>query len=1345
MKFLIMAEANSEAYQMGQVIGFLIVFVPLLLGVMKCLSLLRRPTTSRLCVISLMLVLLGWLLASFGQGLCRIFPDFEVVLQVVFSMLAILFMLAGVIVAITGLACYDKSKHVQGRAQAGWAIAISGIFMTIALVIAVNGIVERQMADGRLVADSNSGIEKSEEHNIVIARPQNWVTVKPSTLNPLACLAFRRSRPEAYAIVIAEQVDGEISNEQFMEAVKSNMAASSTSVKEDKIEAVHLNGLDFLRRTCVVNTAAAPLIPFYFEQWTTVCPGHAWQVACWGVVGVKDQIIKDTRTMMEGFKLLEPGRVFATSARIENVDRPSWGYRTQLSTSDWGVWQDHGQALADFAALRPLEAVIIMPVDLGEQAPDVEAVASALLARLEIPYPSDEGWTGKPWRSGWGEGLEITGSRIADGTEYSYILRVAVKDHFAQMHAGWAEKKAGDLSKVRTALDSITLLPPKPPLPVLPPAKLQDYGYVCNDVGIALYNENQFKPSVPWFRRAFEQTGKDAVLLGNLADAMRQAGEVKPALEYLKPRIGAFPKHPTLHLHHAWLLSDAGDDSAANAAFLQAVEAGLKDENKALEWFQHLNGMEKYGLALKAAEAWMARSPGVNSRRWHAQTVIASGDSARGLELLEKLSAEYPEDRRVLYDLGEALNDEGEHARASTVADKILADGKDTTRALMILGWSQMGRKWYREAKLTFEKADKKQPDNETIQDALRRASAMLGQGNNSDIKTPVEAVALPEVVLKAMAANPAEKDYGSDQPYAWMLTAKGYHFEQDKPLRHTWHRRARIHTTEGANDLSSIDYAFDPLSERIFINHVKVTDENGKVIAEAPGDAYVMDLDNGNASHRKKLHFQVPGLRPGCIVEYSISVQDLSKTATFPFERHLFGDSAADIVFVEGEPDKVKIDAARIGGLQAVREKNLAAWMGFNMPFDRSEPMSGLYEDRVPGVTLCGDEGSWSKIGEEYLDDIEERLKPDADAVELAARLTEGIKTDRDKITALAGHVQKQISYTAIEFGTRARRPNAASQTIRQQYGDCKDQALLMHQLLNAAGIESHLALVDSSWRIHPSLPSMDQFNHMVVHVPILGDGWLIDTTDKNLPPALWHADGLWHSHALILQPGKVRLIPPRSEPAKESSLVESRRMLRVEDDAWHIEETLTLHGYYASWMRGAFTGLDSAAQLRKAQGLLEKNGRVRVHDFTFENLADISTPAKLVITYDVPGRMHEEAGFMRGTLPALWENEYLSTTFVKDRQTGFLFRYPFRFRSEVRIMSLSDVTPDSMKAFNDSADGSFSRWKLAGALEKQEIVLRFEFDTETGEYPAASYARWHDEWNAALKAWERPFVCKP
>ncbi len=1176
---ILIATTDSETYPMGYTIGTFIPALLVLLGLIKCMTLLRRPGVNKIGVASLAACLLALLIVTSLTAVGILHPEFKATALALAPFTTLFLSLLAILLAIIGLATHERNIHRQGQAQAVSSMILSFFFMCLSLV----------------------GVIKT------------------------------------------------------------------LSTKE--------------------TTRAAQLV---------------------------------------------------------NVNRPAWGYRTALSTTEWRAWKEPGNALTDFAAQRDKEAMMIIPVDLVQSVPDAESAAAALLKRVGIPYPSDEGWVARPWPSAWGQGLEITGVRNHEGTEWEYILRVAVKDRFAQLHAGWSLKKNGNLALVRTALDAISLLPPESPPPALPPAQLHDYGLLLNDLGLALYNRNEFKEAAAWFKRSFEQTTKDAAILSNVADALRQAGEYKAALEYLTPRLSAFPKQASLHLDHAWLLSDTGDYDAANQAFLQAVDAGYKDEDKALEWLRHLNEKDQHALATQAAEKWMTKFPGANSRRWHAQTVTNGGDAKRGLQLLEELSAAYPDDRRVLFDLGEALNEQDEHARAAEVAAKLLADGKEAPRALLILGWSQMGRKWYREAKETFERADKKQPDNDTVQDALRRASAMLGQGNNSDIKTPVEVVALPEVLRHALDTHPVKKGYGADQPSVLLFAAKGYAFENDKPLRRTWHRRIRINTTEGANNLSSIEYTFDPLSERIFINRVEVRDENGKAIATRPGDAYVMDSSQGGASHRKKLHFQLPGLRPGCTVEYEVSIQDFGKTQTFPFERHLFGDCATEIIFITGDIDKVKTAVTHADSLQTVREKNLIAWMGFNQPYDREEPMNGFYEDRVPSLCLGGEVGTWEKIGENYLKDIADRLKPDAKTVELAATLTAGMKTEREKTAALAGHVQKHISYTAIEFGTRAQRPNPAAQTLQQQYGDCKDQALLMHQLLQAAGIESHLALVNSTWRIQPSLPSMDQFNHMVVHVPALGSDWLIDTTDKNIPPALWHADSLWHTHALILQAGHVHLNAPHEEPAPDSSRVESHRSIHPEEDGWHVDEKLTLHGYYAAWMRNIFTGLDPTEQLRKVQGMLAATARVRVHEFSFANLGDIAQPATLTVSYDVLGRLHTEGDLQRAALPALWENEYLSTSFVKTRHNPFLVRYPFHFRSEVVVHHVPQASSASIQSLNQSQAGTFSRWNLATAQEQNDIVARFEFASTTGEHPAASYAQWHDEWNTALKAWDRALVWK-
>lgn len=1372
MTLPLFAGSQTTAYQAGQMFGTWLVPVILLLGILKCTSLLRRPQTSGPCATALLLTLTGWFFGASFFALSMMATDWASACRMLSGVLNILCNLAAIVVAIVGLATYDSRRHNQGRAQAVTSLALSCLLVVGGLLMAlfVAQGVDSALENGERIANSGKRV-RNEEFNFAITPAAGWFPTNVKNLNEAACNAFRRLRPEGYFVVIAEHPESATELEEYMEIVKENLNGAASSVRDDSIREMEIAGVRFLRRTCVIVTPEAKGIPMYFDQYVTTRPGFAWQFTFWCEASLRHRLQPDFDETMQTFRLLDEKRSVSPGDGIVNVKRPAEGYRTELDPLQWRGWKPESIPLADFAALRAMEAIVVLPVNLPSEDVSHDDLVHALLARLGVPYP-DDSWKETPWKTAWGDGVEITGYRTPDKDPYTYLVRIVRRGRLAHLHAGWAHSKKGDMQLLRQSLDAIhviaaeeagknlTIKQMADPKLFMPPgdlavtpgdeAKRQHLAFISNDIGIGLYKRKEYKKAAEWFREAMNLAPKDQAMTGNYVDALRNDARAKEALEFLTPRMESFANNPDIHLKQAYLLADTGDAKAGNEAFITAITAGLTDENEALGWMQTLNESEQYEPALAAAEAWMKKFPDVNSRRWHAQTLSYTGETEKAVELLEKLSTEFPDDRRVTYDLAEMLNSANEHAKAAALAEKMLADGKDSPRALMVLGWSQMGRKWYREAKATFERAAKKQPDEESVQNALRRASAMLGQGNNSDVKTPIEAVKMPEAVQKLIEGHQPPAGYGEDQSVVWLLSSKGYQFDKKKPLRRTWHRKVKILTTQGANEFSSIEHTFHPLYERIFINQVTIHDETGKVTT--PGnitdDAYVMDLNDGNATHRKKLHFQVPGLRPGCVLEYQITIEDMSLSDFFPFERHQFSDSAADIVFVTGEAlDEVNAAELRLDGtIKRIEEKNLRAWIALDTPIDRPEPLCGLFEDRVPCVNLSGNEGGWEKLGADFLKDIQDRLKADPQTSTLAKQLVEGAKDDIDKVARLARHVQKEISYTAIEFGTRARRPNPASQTLKQKYGDCKDQALLLHQLLTAADVNCQLALVNTDWRVQPTLPTLDQFNHMVVHVPCLGEGRLVDTTSAHLQLEKWQADNLWHSHALLLDHKKTRLIAPQAHPVRGSCLVESQRRVKISGEhAWEVRETLTAHGYYGSWLRGAFAGLDKPQILQKAQSIMEKNARLQLDEARFDSLDDPSGPAVLELRYLLPDAIHGDANGLRAELPAVWEADYLATTFVKDRRTAFEFRHPFQMRSRVVFEDMPSAFVTALHAHAGSSKGSHSSHEFRLATTGNSPALEFDFDITPASLPASAYKRWQEEWGAALKGWTRQVVWKP
>ena len=111
----------------------------------------------------------------------------------------------------------------------------------------------------------------------------------------------------------------------------------------------------------------------------------------------------------------------------------------------------------------------------------------------------------------------------------------------------------------------------------------------------------------------------------------------------------------------------------------------------------------------------------------------------------------------------------------------------------------------------------------------------------------------------------------------------------------------------------------------------------------------------------------------------------------------------------------------------------------------------------------------------------------------EMAAKvrqLTAGVKTDSEKIRALAGYVQK-IRYVEIAMDLAHNggfRPHAAPEVFAKGYGDCKDKANLLSAMLKSAGFISYPVVIYSGDRTHvkKDWASPEQFNHMILAVQV-------------------------------------------------------------------------------------------------------------------------------------------------------------------------------------------------------------------------------------------------------------------
>lgn len=1354
----IMTTAYEYGEKAGAISGGLLFGLILLFGIIRCFQIMRRPTTHKVCVTALLLILVGWGVSIIG-GVVKVFTDAPLArgVTMVSSAVTVLFMIGALILGIVGLATYDSERYRQGRAQGIWALIISGVMVIVFLVAFATGLSRRYADDLRgEMASSRStgpaGFVKREEKNFSLEPGGRWREIPDATrLNPAACLAMRMTGEELFMVVIAEQTGLGVNLPALVEAVKLNMD-SGAKVKSQEEETIEINGMNFVRMRTRAYAQEVRMDLFY-EQWMATKGGYCWQIVVWGREGHQPRVSQEALNLVRSFRMLRETTLAGNP--VQHRVRPAWGYSARLEASEWNAWDnpvDH-TALADFSAQRQFEAVMVVPFRYEPGSVDLESATSALLGTMGFEHPAPDSEVGaaeKIWKPSEGgeraSGLELERQRKGeDGLIYHYQIRIGHWPAGAVMVAGWYVENQGNAALVNKALAEVTLTEPTGAAPAVPTHAMEEYGRICNDVGLACFGREDYPAAVQWFKRAFEQTRNDPVMLENVAHALEAGGDIPAAVEYLAPYENQFTGHLPLEVRRARLSVFSGDVEAGQRRFVALLDKGLKNEDDLLGWMSLLVDHEAYDPAIRAGEAWLARRPSYNVRRWLAQTVFTSGDQEKGLGLFQKLADDNPRDRRALYDLGEYANEAGKHDRAAEVARQVLADDPESTRALLVLGWSQMGLKWYKDAKATFEQAAKKNPRDDSVQEAIRTASAALGQGNNSDIKEPIAPVVTPLEVAAALAAVQVSEDLEEGHPSVSLARTTGYFYEKGKPARRTLFRRIKVLTAEGAKELSSIEISFNPLVERIYMNRLEVKDGAGTVLGRASvDDAYVRDLNDGTATTEQVLHMQVEGVKPGTIVECEVTLQDRFTADHFEFNRHLFTaftPVAVEGVFVTGEVGAVKHQLGQGQGVTMMEKPGLKAWIVPSQPPATAESLAIWAERRLPTLWLGGDEGTWEQVGRDYLKDIADRLEPEKEVKELAASLTAGRSSVAEKVAVLARHVQKELSYKAIEFGVRARRPNAGVETLRLRYGDCKDHALLLHQLLKSAGVTSHLAVVNTNWETEARLPSLDQFNHMVVHVPALGDGWLIDPTDKHLALDRFPSEIVAHAGALTLDPARPRLLPKAGRMPEGTCRLRNNRQVTVQGRDWVVEDVLELDGYYASWMRAAFAGLNPSDQRDKIQAVLSAQGPAQVESFRFEALDELQSPARLVTTYRLRDAIRGEGKSRQASLPALWEKDYLGTRYVKERKTDFEFLYPLTFSSRV-VVQLPGAATGKVEALKQQGATPFCNWTLAPALMKSEphrLEVAFDFTAAVGSHPAAQYEAFHNAWEAARRSWER------
>ena len=695
--------------------------------------------------------------------------------------------------------------------------------------------------------------------------------------------------------------------------------------------------------------------------------------------------------------------------------------------------------------------------------------------------------------------------------------------------------------------------------------------------------------------------------LATACGSLAAGGQLDTAIRLFEAGGERFTHTPGWELYRILVMARLGAGPLAHRHAMDLLSSRRFPGSLASPYLNALIESRSWPQAKTFASMLVRNDPASAQWRLHYASILAeTGERSKAISIIHATQQTWPDDATLGIECVQTLLRFKCPQDASGLAGRVALAHPDHEQAQLIFGQCLILLGSNDEARLAYQRALKAAPASHTARQALASLASISAQSDTAFITTAIDPVALPALLTHSLPAVPDN----FHAPSLFLSRITGLRHQRGRPPATTVRSRILIINSEGMSQWNTLSFPLDPHRERLALHHLNVMDSAGKIIARGHlPDRYTLEAQDGTLT----VHFPVPGLVPGCIIDYAVTTENLAPASTWGYTRHSFAlpsPGLADIFYVTGDTTSLTWEHSQ--NHEPIRTGDCLLWR---------EDQSALPARSGAGkatLHLGTVTATWESTGLNYLEQIRHRLSTDHIIKQAATTITAGLKDRRAKIEAIARRVRSDISYTAIEFGYRAIIPQSAAVTLHNRFGDCKDHAVLLHSLLAAAGIPSHLGLIHSSLPTQPGFPALSQFDHMIVALPSDKGGIdFIDCTDKFLEPVPGCAPaGLTSRQVLMLDPARPRLVSTPDTEAPSTGRIGRLVEIGQERDA-RITDRLTLTGPAAANLRALLAPLPPDGHLPALRRLMGLDRlREQLLEVTITSLRDPSQPldARLV-----------------------------------------------------------------------------------------------------------------------------------
>ena len=1020
----------------------------------------------------------------------------------------------------------------------------------------------------------------------------------------------------------------------------------------------------------------------------------------------------------------------------------AFAYDIEPPAGTWVPWaaleDDYAHADAGYLGVSGYGAVV-MPVCWQGERPSQLALLDVFLSRFGEDYPSPFIDSESEVSKGNANGSYLVGNEAVDREDYTYHFWIIANASCAYTLAAWGPADdPGTIRDLHVLWDSLQLKSS--------PAILESGGsdaektanaYFLNQVGTHYFQARSYRDAFRFLSQAADLDTGESAYVTNALRVLVEIDAYQEAYEWLQPRLSRYGDDLVVRSWDAWLAYQNDEPDKALRLYEKLFREGYREDDEFALYAGLLADREDWEKVESEFAEYSADGMTGTLRKLQADLHSRRGNYEEALAILDSMIEGRPFSADLTYAKIEVLDQMDRPAEMLQLAELLVEKNYRSLESFFYKGYAEYQLKSYLKARDSFNAALKYSPTSSVVQEYLASINNILGEGENASISEAVAAVPLPGELRSLVDSAPFNETV--DGYGAWFLNRiTGYAFGGGETLSKTQVQQIKVQDAQGVANFSTLEFNFDPAFEQFYVNSLVVRSAEGEMVAEGDPAAYYVTstVDGYEASTEKTAHLPVPSLAPGMVIEAVVTKRINVENDKFPLEIHYLSSSRPigySAVFVSGNHDRLRFES--FGIEPPVTRNGSLIWETPNPVVYRWEPMQPWYDRMLPWVTIGTTSTSWREAGKDYLAIIDDKLEVERVA-DMAARLVEGMDDTQRKIEIISHYVQKELHYEAIEFGRRAYVPKTARETLRDRYGDCKDHAVLLVSMLHAVGVPAELALVNINQRVLPELPNIDQFDHMIVSVPVNDGRLYIDSTDKDLRLGTTPPRYMAGNHALVLgETPELLAIPDFA--LGDSGLQVERDIERIGDDQLRVTEVGVFSGYQAADMRGQLREIESSEMLGTMQRwVADRYSDAIVDDAFVDNVFDASGELVVELQYRLP---IDAESFK---LPGFFEATFLDYERLPERRFGFEIPAPISVSTVTTVRQSTASKLDMASKKPDADESRFGSWRRKINSSDEGWTLRLEYTSSHDEYGAEDYSEFTDFHRRLVGSIEQPML---